>query len=120
MNRAGREGSSALADCVIFCAGIADCHFNEGHGGIDWSHNACLEDSALLFFCAGEEVGKMAPESPNSTRRSLIGAVFGVSPVGEGKKRPVQKRKPKRRPQGRAKATGKKDKATGLGIAANH
>ncbi len=120
MNRPGHEGSGELADCVILCAGIADCHFNEGHGGIDWTHCTCLDNSALLFFCAGEEMAKMAPESPKNSKRSLIGEVFGVRPVAEGKKRAVQKRRSKRSPRGSANATSKKNKATGLGVASNH
>lgn len=114
MNRAGHEGSSGLADCVVLCAGIADCHFNEGHGGIDWSHHACLNDSTLLFLCAGEEMAKMVPESPTSRKGSLIGAVFGVSQVAEGKRRPARKLKSKRNPEEGAKATKAKGKGSGL------
>ena len=114
MNRAGHEGSSGLADCVVLCAGIADCHFNEGHGGIDWSHHACLNDSTLLFLCAGEEMAKMVPESPTTRKGSLIGAVFGVSQVAEGKRRPARKLKSKRNPEEGAKATKAKGKGSGL------
>ena len=120
MNRTGHEGSRLLSDCVIFCTGIANCHLNEGHGGIGWSHHACLNDSTLLFFCAGEEMAKMAPESTKSSGRSLIGSVFGVSPAAEGKKRAVQKRKPKRNPKGGAKATNAKGKGTGLETATDY
>ena len=114
LNRAGHEESSELADCVVLCAGITDCHFNEGHGGIDWSHNVCLDESALLFFCAGEQIGKTDLEPPASSKGSLIGAVFGVSPIAGGKKRAVQKRKPQRSREGGAKATKARGKDAGL------
>jgi hypothetical protein len=119
-NPGDQEGCDALANCVIFCSGIADCHFNEGHAGIDWSHHACLDDSALLFLCDGEGLAKMAPESSKSSRRSLIGAVFGVSQVAEGKRRPARKRKSKRNPEGSAKATDAKGKGTGLETATDY
>jgi len=106
MNCAEQDGNSGLADCVILCAGIVDCHFNEGHGGIDWSHYARLEVSALLFFWAGEQTGKAAPESPKAGGRNLVGAFFGVSPVAKGKKRTVQKRKTKRNPKGETNSEG--------------
>jgi hypothetical protein len=110
MNRAEQDGNIGLADCVILCAGFADCHFNEGHGGIDWSHHACLEDSALLFFSAGEQIVKMAPESSRKAGgRTLVGAFFGVSPIAE-----VKKRKTKRNPKGDAGATSAEGDGTEL------
>lgn len=118
-NPGDQEGCDALANCVIFCAGIADCHFNEGHAGVGWTHYAPLDDSTLLFLCAGDQMAKMTPESPARNKGSLIGAVFGVRQVPQGKRRPVQKRKSKRSHQRPTNATTKKDKATGLGIATN-
>ena len=121
MNRAEQDGNSGLADCVILCAGIVDCHFNEGHGGIDWSHHACLEDSALLFFSAGEQLAKMAPESSHkASGRTLVGAFFGVGPVAEGKKRTAQKRKTKRNPEGDTSPTSSDSSGAKLQAATDH
>jgi hypothetical protein len=114
MNRAEQDGNTGVADCVILCAGMADCHFNEGHGGIDWSHHARLEEPALLFLCAGEQMAKMAPESPKAGGRTLVGAFFGVRPVAKGKKRTVQKRKTRRTAKGDARATSSEGDGTDL------
>ena len=65
-------------------------------------------------------MAKMAPESPKSSRRSLIGAVFGVSQVAEGKRRTARNRKSKRNPEGGAKATKAKGKGTGLETATDY
>jgi hypothetical protein len=73
-----------------------------------------LNDSTLLFLCAGEEMAKMASESTTSRKGSLIGAVFGVSQVAEGKRRPARKLKSKRNPEEGAKATKAKGKGSGL------
>jgi hypothetical protein len=114
MTSSDQGGSSALPNCVIFCSGIANCHFNVGHGGVRWSHYAPLDDSVLLFFYTGEQAAKMIPEP---TKRSLIQEVFGVRQSTKAKGRPIQKRKPQTGTQAGAKVTRKKNNETGLGIA---
>ena len=108
-----QEKRNALADCIIFCSGTADCHFNEGHGGMNWSHCASLDDSMLLFLHAGEEGAEKAPKAPTGEKGSLIGAFFGLSQAPASKRR----RSRKRSPQGRAGANGKKGAADELGVA---
>ena len=63
-NPGDQEKRDALANCIIFCSGMADCHFNEGHGGVNWSHHASLDDSTLLFLHTGEEQAEKTPKAP--------------------------------------------------------
>ena len=70
-------GSDSLANCVLFCSGVANCHFNIGHGGIGWRHYAPLDDSVLLFLIDGSTTvtDHTAPTRP---KRSLLRAVLGI------------------------------------------
>jgi len=108
-----QDNPDALANCIIFCSGIADCHFNGGHGGIRWSHHASLDDSTLLFLHAGEEAVDKTPKAPTAEKGSLIGTFFGLSQAPASKRR----RSRKRSPQEHAGANGKKGAADELGVA---
>ena len=70
-------GRTTLANCVLLCSGVANCHFNIGHGGIGWSHYAPLDDSALLFLF---DISTTVTEPGGTTRpkRSLLKAVLGI------------------------------------------
>jgi putative FmdB family regulatory protein len=71
-------GRTTLANCVLFCSGVGNCHFNVGHGGIAWSHYAPLDESALLFlFDISTTVTE--PGAPTRPKRSLLKAVLGIS-----------------------------------------
>jgi 5-methylcytosine-specific restriction endonuclease McrA len=78
---------SALANCMIFCSGAANCHFNIGHGGIGWTHYAPLDDSVLLFLF---DISTTVTDHGARTRpkRSLLRAVLGISQPERAKKRP--------------------------------
>jgi 5-methylcytosine-specific restriction endonuclease McrA len=83
-------GSSNVKNCVLFCSGIANCHFNIGHGGIGWNHYSQLEDSGLPYLRHGSEEAKTtAPQT--RTRPSLIGKVFGVLLPARAKKHSASK-----------------------------
>ena len=101
-----QEKRDALANCIIFCSGIADCHFKEGHGGINWSHYASLDDSMLLFLHAGEEEAERTPKAPAGEKGSLIGAFLGISQVPAGRETwgLRSRTKPRRSPRERAGA----------------
>ena len=114
-----QDKRNALANCIIFCSGMADCHFNEGHGGVNWSHHASLDDSTLLFLHTGEEQAEKTPKAPAGEKGSLIGAFFGMGQAPAKVRSGSQKRKPKRGPQGRARANGKKGDADELGVASD-
>jgi hypothetical protein len=113
------EKRNALANCVIFCSGIADCHFKEGHGGVNWSHHASLNDSMLLFLHTGEEEAENPPVAPAGQKGSLLGAFLGIAQAPAKRTRGSQKRRLKRSPQGRAGAKDKKGAANRLGIASD-
>jgi putative FmdB family regulatory protein len=70
-------GRDTLANCVLFCSGVGNCHFNVGHGGIAWSHYADLDGSALLFLV---DVLTTVTDPTASTRRkrSLLREVLGI------------------------------------------
>jgi hypothetical protein len=109
--------SHALANCIIFCSGMSDCHFREGHGGVDWSHHATLDDSMLLFLHAGEVEAEKNPKGPRVEKASLIEAFLGITQVSSKNGRPVQKLSRKQSHRGRAKAVGKKGAGEGVGVA---
>lgn len=106
---------NAPANCIIFCSGMADCHFKVGHGGVNLSHYAPLDDSMLLFFHAGEEAEK-APKAPATEKGSLIGAFLGIGQVPHKNKRGSQKGRARRDRRGRAVAGGKKEAANKMGL----
>ena len=110
-----QDRRNVLANCIIFCSGKADCHFKEGHGGVNWSHYASLDDSMLLFLHTGEEEAEKNPEAQAGQKGSLIGAFLGISQAPAKRTRGSQKR----RPQGRAGANGKKRAANRLGVASD-
>jgi putative FmdB family regulatory protein len=71
-------GRATLANCVLFCSGVGNCHFNVGHGGIAWSHYADLDGSALLFLVdVLTTVTDLA--TPTRPKRSLLREVLGIS-----------------------------------------
>lgn len=113
-NPGDQEKRNVMANCIIFCSGIADCHFKLGHAGVAWTHYAPLDDSNLLFLHAGEEEAEKTPKAPAGEKGSLIGAFFGVSQVPARKGRGTQKRRPKGKPEGNAVATKAKRKGAGL------
>jgi hypothetical protein len=117
-NPEDQEERDTLANCIIFCSGIADCHFEEGHAGINWSHYASLDDSMLLFLHAGEEEAERTPKAPSRKKGGLVRTFLGMSQVPAGEKRGAhkhkQKRKPKLSPREPAGANGKKEAVTGL------
>ena len=76
-----RGGSHLLSNCVLFCSGVADCHFNRGHGGIGWTHYAPLDELSLLFHSAGSTTAT-APTAPVRPKRSLLRQVFGIPQAG--------------------------------------
>ena len=82
-----RGGSSLLANCVLLCSGVADCHFNRGHGGIGWTHYAPLDESMLLFLFAGL-TSVTAPTAPVRPKRSLVRKVFGIPQPASGQGKP--------------------------------
>ena len=71
-------GRTTLANCVLFCSGVGNCHFNVGHGGIAWSHYADLDGSALLFLV---DVLTTVTDPTASTRRkrSLLREILGIT-----------------------------------------
>ena len=80
-------GISACANCMIFCSGAANCHFNTGHGGIGWTHYAPLDDSVLLFlFDMSPTVTDHGPQT--RPKRSLLRAVLGIPQPERANKRP--------------------------------
>jgi len=117
MTPSDQGGSDTLTNCVIFCSGIANCHYSVGHGGVSWSYCAPLEDSVLLFF---HTVGQAAKMIPKPTKRSLIQEVFGVRQSTKVKGCRTRKRKPQTGTQAGAKITRKKHKETGLDIATGY
>jgi len=74
---ADQGGRTTVANCVILCSGVANCHFNIGHGGIGWSHYAPLDDSALLFLFNGSTIVR-DPTAPTRPKRSLLKEVLGI------------------------------------------
>jgi hypothetical protein len=70
-------GGPTLPNCVLLCSGLADCHFNIGHGGIAWSHYAPVGDSALLFLSGGQTTAAV-PATPDRRKRSLLREVLGI------------------------------------------
>ena len=74
-------GRTTLANCVLFCSGVGNCHFNVGHGGIAWSHYAQLDDSMLLFL-VDVSTTVTDPTAPTRRKRSLLRAVLGIPPSG--------------------------------------
>ena len=84
-------GSGALVNCVIFCSGIANCHFNVGHGGIWWSHYAPLEDPELLYLRNGHEAAKRSPVSYTRTKANLVREVLGIRQIARAKKPSAKK-----------------------------
>jgi putative FmdB family regulatory protein len=71
-------GRTTLANCVLFCSGVGNCHFNVGHGGVAWSHYAQLDDSVLLFL-VDVSITAADPAAPTRPKRSLLKAVLGIS-----------------------------------------
>jgi len=112
-----QDRRNVLANCIIFCSGKADCHFKEGHGGVNWSHYASLDDSMLLFLHTGEEEAEKNPEAPAGQKGSLIGAFLAISQAPAKEGRGSRKRRPRRSPEGSARANGKKGAANELGVA---
>ena len=88
-------GISDLKNCVLFCSGVANCHFNIGHGGIGWNHYSPLEDSGLLYLRCGAEKGTTTGPQTR-TKPGLIGEVFGILVPGRGKRPSVSKPNAKR------------------------
>ena len=80
-------GSHLLSNCVLFCSGLADCHFNRGHEGIGWTHYAPIDESALLFLFAGSAT-VTAPTAPVRPKRSLLREVFGIPQPARGRGKP--------------------------------
>jgi putative FmdB family regulatory protein len=72
-----RGGKTTLANCVVLCSGVADCHFKVGHGGIAWTHYAPLDDSVLLYLFDSTATVE-APPPPTRPKRSLLREVFGI------------------------------------------
>jgi 5-methylcytosine-specific restriction endonuclease McrA len=70
-------GRTTLANCVLFCSGIGNCHFNIGHGGVAWSHYADL-DGAALPFLVDVLTTVTEPAAPTRPKRSLLRAVLGI------------------------------------------
>jgi hypothetical protein len=110
------ESLDSMANCIIFCSGMADCHFKEGHAGIDWTHHAPLRDAALLFLHSGDEEAERTPKPPATEKGSLVGAFFGVRQSSERGRQAATKRTSKRGAQRRARANGSKEAANGLGL----
>jgi hypothetical protein len=71
-------GGATLGNCVLFCSGVGNCHFNVGHGGIAWSHYAPLDESVLLFLF-DVSITAADPATPTRPKRSLLKAVLGIS-----------------------------------------
>lgn len=107
-NPEDQEGRNSLANCIVLCSGIVDCHFNVGHGGIEWSHHAHLDDSSLLYLKAGEEALNTTPPAPTRDSGSLIAAVFGIRQATDGRTRSVQKQTAKRGPRVHTAANSEK------------
>ena len=82
-----RGGSHLLSNCVLFCSGVADCHFNRGHGGIGWTHYAPLDESSLLFHSAGS-TAVTDPTAPIRPKRSLLRQVLGIPQSGRASGEP--------------------------------
>jgi len=76
-------GRPTLPNCVLLCSGVADCHFNIGHGGIAWSHYAPVGDSALLFLSGGQTTAAV-PTTPVRRKRSLLREVLGIPQAKKG------------------------------------
>ena len=114
-----REKGNAVANCIIFCSGMADCHFNEGHGGVNWSHHASLDDLTLLFLHARREEAEREPKALTGEKGSLIRSFFGVSQSPAKERRGPRKLRPKRSPHRRAPVSGKKAADDELGVASD-
>jgi hypothetical protein len=82
------QGGDALANCVILCAGNANCHFYTGHGGIGWSQYAALDDSELLFLI-DRQAALAHSHGSTSPRRSLLREVLGIRQPKKAKQRPA-------------------------------
>ena len=78
---------TTTANCILFCCGIANCHFKIGHGGVEWSNYAALEDPLIPFINDRSAIapGVGGPVRPN---KSLLNQVLGVAPPKKGNKRP--------------------------------
>ena len=86
----GQGGSSNLKNCVLFCSGGTNCHFNIGHGGIGWNHYSVLEDEKLLYLRYGKERAKTTP-SQTPTTPGLFRQAFGILVPARVKKRSASK-----------------------------
>jgi len=86
----GQGGSSNLKNCVLFCSGGTNCHFNIGHGGIGWNHYSVLEDEKLLYLRYGKEQAKTTP-SQTPTTPGLFRQVFGILAPARVKKHSASK-----------------------------
>ncbi len=78
-------GTSDLKNCVLFCSGAGNCHFNIGHGGIGWDHYSVLEDDKLTYLRRGAEAASTTA-SQTRPRPSLIRKIFGIATPPTGKK----------------------------------
>ena len=80
-------GVTTTANCILFCCGIANCHFKIGHGGVEWSRYAALEDPDLPFLFERRTVpaGVAGPVRPE---RSLLRRALGIAQPKKGKKPP--------------------------------
>lgn len=78
-------GSSDLKNCVLFCSGVANCHFKIGHGGIGWDHYSPLKDSGLLYLFHGVAKANTTALQMR-TGSGLIGEVFGILVPGRAKR----------------------------------
>jgi hypothetical protein len=90
-------GTSDLKNCVLFCSGAANCHFNTGHGGIGWHHYSPLDDSMLLYLHAGGARSVRAA-AQTRTKPGLMRQVFGIRAPGQARRRSATKPGAKRPP----------------------
>ncbi|MDM7999074.1 MAG: HNH endonuclease signature motif containing protein [Dehalococcoidia bacterium] len=93
-------GRSDLNNCVLFCSGAANCHFNVGHGGMSWNHYATLDDSGLLYLRSGAENLAKSPSTAQA-QPGLIRQIFGLTMPGKLAQpaSPAQPAKRSRRPR---------------------
>ena len=89
-------GSSDLKNCVLLCSGIANCHFNIGHGAIGWNDYSPLEDDMLPFLRHGGREPQ-ATASQTRTTSSLVGRAFGALMPARDKKPSASKPNANRR-----------------------
>jgi hypothetical protein len=82
-----RGGEASSGNCVVLCSGTGNCHFKVGHGGVEWSHYAAVEDSDLPFLFE-RSIMPAGARRALRPKRSLLREVLGMRQARKSNGRP--------------------------------